>query len=193
MRLTRTHARIAVIAIVLGLALAACSHGQNVQQIEQQQQTQDTRALENAQPIPLYHYSQERAALITAENIAAQGTQTTSMFFNQGIANPVFTCSSIGLGIPDTASLSNPEQIAPVSSAWGGGSTTLPQMDPFGIYVPQGSTGTYVDCVNAAGQEYLVRWEGFVLTLTAASTWNYTTHQVNPVGNPTVKINTRRG
>jgi hypothetical protein len=190
MRLT---ARAAVIlAAAAALTLTACSHGPSVQQIEQQQQTQDTRALENAQPIPHYAYSQERAALITAQNIAAAGTQTTSFFFNMGSANPLFTCTSIGLGVPESASLSNPEQIAPISGQYGGGATTLPQMDPYGIYVPQGSTGTFVDCVNSAGKEYLVRWEGFVLTLTAASTWNYTTHQVNPVGNPTVKIKTTR-
>lgn len=180
-----------LVPIIAGtLTLAACSHGQNAQQIEQQQQTQDTQALENAQPIPHYAYSQERAALITAQNIAANGTQTMSFFFNLGNPDPVFSCPSIGLGVPDSASLSNPEQIAPISGKYGGGATTLPQMDPYGIYVPQASSGTYVDCVNHSGQEYLVRWEGNVLTVTANATWNYGKHQLVE-GAPTVKIQTR--
>lgn len=181
---------VAALVIATGVGVTACNGHQSVQQQEQNAQTQDTQALENAQPIPHYQYSQERAALITAQNIDAQGTQTTSFFFNMGDPDPIFSCPSIGLGVPDSASLSNPEQITPITSKWGGGATTLPQMDPYGIYVPSSSSGTYVDCVNSSGQEYLVRWEGNVLTSTTGASWNYTQHRMND-GAPTVHIQTR--
>src|SRR5260221_9885671 len=113
-------------AAVVALTLAACTNSPpNAQQVEQQQQQQDTAALVNNQPIPHFSYSQERAALIAAEAISANGTQTTSFFFNQGVRDPIFVCPSVGEGIPDSAQLSNPSQIVGVSSAFGGGSTDL--------------------------------------------------------------------
>ena len=93
-------------AAAVALTLAACTNSApNAQQLEQQQQQQDTQALVNNQPIPHFNYSQERAALIAAEQISADGTQTTSFFFNQGVRDPIFVCPSIGEGIPDSAQL----------------------------------------------------------------------------------------
>ena len=189
--------RIKVIAVagaaVAALAVAGCSnHPATAQQLEQQQQQQDSQSLVTNQPVPHFNYSQERAALIEAETIAANGTQTTSFFFNQGVPDPIGSCPSIGLGIPDSAQLSNPQQVVGVSSKIGGGSTDLPQMDPFGVYSPSSSTGTYVDCVNGQGQEYLVRWEGFVETVTAPAKWNAATHSVQLIGAPSIKISTKK-
>lgn len=179
-------------AAVAALALAACSSPPSAQQIEQQQQQQDTQALVNNQPIPHFNYSQERQALIVSEQISADGTQTTSFFFNQGVRDPIFVCPSIGEAIPDSAQLSNPDQITGVSSRYGGGHAEIPQMDPFGVYTPTSSTGTYVICVNAQGQEYLRRWEGFVDTITAPAVWNYTTHTEQLIGAPTAQIKTKK-
>jgi hypothetical protein len=186
--------KIIAAAVILAIAVMAGCTGNppNAQQLEQQQQTQDTQSLVNNMPIPHFNYSQERAALIAAERISANGTQTTSFFFNQGVRDPIFICPSIGMAIPDSAQLSNPTQIAPITSRWGGGATTLEQMDPFGVYTPSASTGTYVICVNAQGQEYLRRWEGFVDTITAPATWNSTTHTEQLTGAPTAQIKTRK-
>lgn len=182
----------AVAAGGLALGLAACSHAPNAQQTEQQQQTQDLQSLEQSQPLPHFNYSQERQALIVAESAAAAGTQTTSFFFNQGVQDPVSQCLSIGMGVPDSASLSNPQQIAPVSGKYGGGTQVIGQEDPDGVYVPESSTGTWVNCVNPQGQEYLVRWEGFVYTVTGPATWNTSTHSVQLVGAPTMHISTKK-
>ena len=65
-------------------------------------------------------------------------------------------------------------------------------MDPFGVYAPVSSSGTYVICVNPQGQEYLRRWEGFVDTITAPAVWNYTTHTEQLVGAPTTPIKTKK-
>lgn len=191
----RTAALIAAPAAALLAVLAACGPSQNGggNAQESRQQQQDTTSLESAQPLPHFNYSQERQALITAEEIAANGTQTTSFFFNMGVRDPIFVCPSIGLGVPDSASLSNP-----VQATWNTAGTSgvagvgLGQMDPDGIYSPPSSSGTFVICVNPAGQEYLKRWEGFVDTVTAGATWNYKTHTERLVGAPTVKISTRK-
>jgi hypothetical protein len=191
----RMAAVIAGAALALGVAVSACgSSNPSALQREDQQQSQDMQSLVNNQPLPHYDYSQERQALIVAENAAAAGTQTTSFFFNQGVADPVSSCPSIGLGVPDSASLSNPVQ--PESASNGQSSrevVPVGQMDPDGIYVPSASTGTFVNCVNAQGQEYLVRWEGFVYTVTGPAVWDKATGSVKLTGTPTMKIHTRAG
>lgn len=192
MNIRRTAAAAAAVgALVAGLTACSRSGNSSGQQQEQKQQSQDTASLENNQPLPHFNYSQERQALIVAESAAANGTQTTSFFFNQGVQVPVSSCPSIGLGVPDSASLSNPTQ--PENFTDGNGHyNTIPvgQMDPDGIYAPPASTGTFVNCVNAQGQEYLVRWEGFVYTVTGPATWDKSTNSVKLVGAPTMKIHT---
>jgi hypothetical protein len=172
-------------AAILALVLAACSSPPSAQQKEQSQQQADTSALDNNQPVPHYAYSQIRQTLIDAENIAANGTQTTSLFFMQGDPNPVFVCPSIGVPVANTAQLTNPTQVIGVSSNIGGGSAEVPQQDPFGIYTPASSEGTYVICVTGSGAPYLQYWEGPVMSVTAAATWDQATHSVKVTGAPT--------
>ena len=45
-----------------------------------------------------------RATLTEVEAIQALGSQTTSFFFNQGVADPIFSCPSLGMPVPATAS-----------------------------------------------------------------------------------------
>ncbi len=103
------------------------------------------------------------------------------------------SAQQIGLPVPVTAQLSNPEQIVGVSSQYGGGSTDLPQMDPDGIYAPPSSSGTYVICVGSSGGKYLQYWEGDVMTVTSAATWDRATHTLKVTGAPTAVIHTGKG
>src|SRR6266581_4379725 len=52
------------------------------------------------------------------------------------------------------------------------GSVVIGNMDPNGVYSPTSSSGTYVMCVNSAGQEYLVYWEGDVLQVNGNAAWD---------------------
>jgi hypothetical protein len=174
----------------LAVALTACQ-GNSVQQNEQKQQTADTQSLERSQPIPHYNYSQIRQTAIDAQDIAANGTQTTSFFFQMGNQDPIFSCPSLGEPVPNTAQLSNPSQIAPISGKYGGGATDLPQMDPDGIYAPSSSSGTYVICVNGSGAKYLQYWEGDVMTVAAGATWDSAKHTLKVTGQPTAKVHTK--
>jgi hypothetical protein len=174
----------------LAAALTACTSGPNGNQQEIQQQQQDTTSLEASQPLPHFSYSQIRQTIIDAETVAADGTQTTSFFFQFGDANPVFSCPSLGMPVADTAQLSNPDQVvgAPNSQA-----ATIGQMDPDGVYAPSSSSGTYVICVNSAGQDYLQYWEGDVMTVGAAAEWDDATHTLTVIGAPTAAVHTAAG
>jgi uncharacterized lipoprotein NlpE involved in copper resistance len=177
-------------AAIVALTLAGCNSHPSAQQAEQNAQTADTTSLEQSQPIPHYNYSQIRATAIDAETIAANGTQTTSFFFQMGSRDPVDSCPSLGEPVPNTAQLSNPEQIAPISGKYGGGATNLPQMDPDGIYAPSASEGTFVICVNGSGAKYLMYWEGPVMTVAAGATWDAGKHTINVTGAPTAEVHT---
>ena len=182
-------AAVAVMAAsVVALGLAACTSGggNSGQQLENQQQGNDTTTYEQNQPIPHFTTSQMRATLTEVEAIQALGSQTTSFFFNQGVADPIFSCPSLGMPVPATAQLSNPDQVENDSYPNGGQAVTVGQMDPNGIYSPTDSTGTNVLCLNSSGQPYIQYWEGFVDSVSGAATWNSSTHQVQVVGQPTV-------
>lgn len=177
--------------VFLGTGAASCDGSTpNGNAAEHAAQQADTTTLENNQPIPHFNFSQERQSLIAAETAAANGTQTTSFFFTDNGTQPVFKCPSIGMGVPDSASLSNPDQVV-----YRGGSGSadpgmvVGQEDPDGIYTPASSTGTFVNCINSQGQEVLARWEGLVMTFTSGATWSGSGLQL--VGQPTIHISTK--
>lgn len=183
----------AVIAVGAVMAVAGCNGSTpSGQAIENNQQRQDTQSLVTNQPIPHYNYSQIRQTLIDAESVAANGTQTTSFFFQMGNQDPVFSCPSLGMPVANTAQLSNPDQVNPDPHS-SSGSVTIPQMDPYGIYAPSASQGTYVICVNNSGAKYLEYWEGDVMTVAAGATWDSATHTLKVTGAPTAVVHTKPG
>jgi hypothetical protein len=175
-------------AVVLALGLAACSHASNPsgQQQENQQQQSDTNTYETNQPIPHFQYSDYRQTAISVEAIQALGEQTTSFFFNLGVRNPIFSCPSLGSPFPNTAELSNPDQVENDGYPQGGAAVTIGQMDPNGVYSPSSSSGTYVICVNARGQQYAQYWEGDVDSVSGPATWDDATGQIVVTGQPTM-------
>lgn len=188
---TKTIASMAAAAI-LAVSVAACTtSGNQGNNQEAQQQQADTTSLEASQPLPHFNYSQIRQTIIDAETIAANGTQTTSFFFQMGDQAPVFSCPSIGMPVANTASLSNPMQPYEGGATTNGGDV-VGQMDPDGIYAPAASSGTYVICVNSSGAKYLQYWEGDVMTVASAAEWNAATHQIEVMGAPTAAIHTAK-
>lgn len=175
---------------VLAVSLTACTQSQPAGQAQENSAQQaDQAALEAAQPIPHYGYSQIRQTLIDAETISANGTQTTSFFFQMGAADPVYSCPSLGMPVPNTASLSNPQQVVPDPNA-SSGSEVVGQMDPDGIYQPPSSEGTYVICLSSSGAKYLDYWEGQVLTVSGAAEWDKASHSMKVIGAPTAAVHT---
>lgn len=184
---------LAVLVASVALTVAACGSGNAGNKaaiLEYRQQGQATYALDLAQPVPHFNFSQLRQNLIELETAQATGVQTTSFFFNQGVRDPVQSCPSIGAPIPTTTQLTNPQQVqkdnaAPINN--GGGNAVIGQEDPTGVYSGH-STGTYVMCITADGKPYADYWEGFVQTVFGPASWNTTTHQVQLLGPPSFKF-----
>lgn len=177
-----------------GLLAAGCSTGggSTAQQRENRQQAQDSYSLVTNQPIPHYNFSEIRQTLIDAENIAANGVDTTAFFFPQGGTGeaPVFSCPAKGVPVANTAQLSNPDQNFNSGYPNGGTSYPVPQMDPYGIYTPNSSQGTYVVCLNNAGQAYLMYWEGPVMDVGSGAHWDAAAKQIVVTGAPTYTMKT---
>jgi hypothetical protein len=171
---------------------ASCGGQSAGQSTENKAQQQDEQSLVTDQPVPHYNYSQIRQTAIDAQTIAANGTQTTSFFFQMGNPDPIFSCPSLGEPVPITAQLTNPNQVVTQDSQGNGisGSATIGQMDPDGIYAPPAASGTYVICINDTGAKYLQYWEGDVMTVTSAATWDRATHSLKVTGAPTAVIHT---
>ena len=182
---------LAAVAALLGIT--ACNGQSQGQKIENKAQAQDTLSLETNQPVPHYNWSQYRQTIIDSETIAANGTQTTTFFFNLGVRDPIFSCPSLGIPVPNTASLTNPDQVVTQDSQGNGisGAATIGQMDPYGVYNPTASEGTFVICVNDSGQKYLQYWEGPVQNVTAPAAWDYGSHTLKVTGAPTFAVKTK--
>ena len=188
------------ILVIAALAFAGCSKNQasdgQKQEHETQQQIEDNYA--KAQPVPALTNSQVRENLIEIEEAVAEGVSTTSFFYELGIPKPLHECPSIGVPIPITAQLTNPEQI--INPPGDASAANLPQMDPTGIYTGDGE-GTYVLCIDATGEAYVFYWEGHVGTVFAPAkyengkiellgkaTWDFSEHTApsgtDPTNNP---------
>lgn len=190
MKSTRLRRGLGATAVALGLILAgsACSHTvSNGNTAESAQQAQDSTNLENSQPLPIVFASQERANLIDIELAQVNDVRTTTFVKAMGNADPIFSCPSVGFGIPDSASLSNPSQIEqryfPNTNSWDSG--VVDQMDPTGIYAPLSSAGTWVICLDDHGTAYINRFEDNADTVGAPAEWNYTKHFIVINGSPT--------
>lgn len=167
---------------VVGIALAGCNQP-NSNNTEHSEANAGINQILANQPVPIFDSSQQRADMIEAEAIMALGTATTSFFFPEGSvvdgkvdAPPIKACPSEGEPIPNTSSLTNPEQQT------SGGDSTVGQMDPDGVYTASASDGTFVLCDTSAGKQDLEYWEGPVETETGTAVWDASTGQIEDAG-----------
>jgi hypothetical protein len=173
--------------LALAASLAACTgSSSNGNSAESTQQQADTTTLVNNQSVPGFNYSQMRQNLIEIETAQANGAQSTSFFFTANGTVPLSSCPSIGVPIPNTASLSNPHQII-----WGqnnAGPGVVDQMDPNGVYAPTTSDGTYVICIDNQGKGVIHYWEGPVYTVFAPAVWDDATHSIKVIGASSTEV-----
>lgn len=181
-----TMALSAVIVLVTLVVLAACSASDsNGNTAESSDQGAISKAMITNQPPPFFPRSAYRGEMIEVQAIEALGSPTTSFFFPEGTtvvtsatgaahfsAPPLKTCSSQGVPVPNTASLTNPLQGEGVSGV--SGAIATDQMDPNGLYAPQTSSGTWVLCNNASGGTRFSYWEGPVFAETGTAVWSDT-------------------
>jgi len=180
-------AAVALAALLLSTAGACSSSSSNGNAAESAAQGAGSALQEQNQPLPVFPTSAYRQELIEIEAIEALGTPTTSFFFPEGTtvvatsgggehfsAPPMKICASEGLPIPNTASLSNPQQVVTQDSSGNGiqGGAVIGQMDPNGVYTPASSSGTNVLCLTASGGTKLAYWEGPVFAESGSATWS---------------------
>lgn len=181
-----TMAGSALLAILVLVVLAACSASDsNGNTAESSDQGAISKAMITNQPPPFFPRSAYRGEMIEVQAIEALGSPTTSFFFPEGTtvvetaggaahfsAPPIKQCSSQGVPVPNTASLTNPLQGTGVSGVTGAIATD--QMDPNGLYAPQTSSGTWVLCNQANGGTRFSYWEGPVFAETGTAVWSDT-------------------
>lgn len=176
------------LALVVGISACGGNSVPSGQQKETKAQQADQTNLENNQPLPNVNYSQERQNLIDIELAEVNNVQTTTFIKALGNVDPIFSCPSIGFGIPESASLSNPDQISYAYNSWNNGqmdSGVIAQMDPNGIYAPTTGQGTFVVCLYSNGQPYINRFEDNADTVGGPAEWDYTHHEIVVTGAPT--------
>lgn len=173
---------IALVALLMFVATACLEENNDATRADEELTEAILTDLQNAHPTPRFQRSQLRQNLVEIVTAQAETTQTTSFFFNLGATDPVHSCPSIGFAIPTTAQLTNPEQSIRMGNG-GGGSHSLPQVEPTGIYTGD-SSGTYAMCVDANGDAYATYWEGFIMTVSGPAEWDSETKQVVLVGPP---------
>lgn len=157
----RKYLAIALVSVVV--LLGACTDGgaPSATKSDQDLSAQILADLQKAHPTPKFARSQLRQNLVDIVTAQAESTQTTSFFFLEGVG-VVGQCPSIGFPIASTAQLTNPDQVVTRRE---GRITTVPQVEPTGIYTGD-SSGTYVICVDAQGEAYARYWEGYVQVVT---------------------------
>jgi hypothetical protein len=148
------------------------------------------------QPAPIFATSAYRQQLIEVEAVEALGTPTTEFFFppgwNGSNSHPFKVCPAQGLPLPNSTSLTNPEEI--VRDPYGGGyqlnngGIDKPQADPVGVYAPTTGLGTYVTCIGKGGTLDVAEWEGDVYSESAPAIWDNSAQMVRDIGPGTLPI-----
>jgi hypothetical protein len=156
------------IALVAVVSLAACSDskeadqgGQNARDEQRAVSTGFSR-LADSQQIPSFDWSQERQTLIDVETIRANGATSTSRFFLEGVGL-VGWCPSTGAAVPSSFQLSSTSQYVDLPGDDTRTQYPIDQGEPTGVYVGD-STGTWVICLDDAGNKFGQYWEGYVMT-----------------------------
>jgi hypothetical protein len=170
-------------AIAGTLLLTASSCGNSGIYADEEATERQLQQYQDVQPIPFYNWSQYRQTLISIQDAQAQGTATTSFFFNIGVQNPIKMCPSIGYPVATTTQLTSPTQYVGSSGA------VVDQMEPTGVYTGD-SSGTYVVCV-VGGVAVPTYWEGLIQTEGGPAYWDREIGMIINDGTPTVQVQTQ--
>lgn len=176
--------KITAVAVVALLTLSACAESRNSTVTkEKKTATEQLDQYLQSQPVPKFTSSQLRQNLIDIQTAQVNATVTTSFFFNQGVADPIHECASVGFPIPGTFQLTNPQQKLRDSEA------VIAQLEATGVYTGE-TTGTTAICIDADGRGYAHYWEGFVSAVAGPAEWDATTKSIVLTGAPTAEFST---
>jgi hypothetical protein len=150
-----------LISIPLVILLVACDDSTPANSAESGRQQDQQGVYNQAQPLPLFPYSNYRETMIQLEQQLATSTPTTWTTWESYAGKPEGVCKSMGWPIPVTVQLSNPSQM--VTGGYNNQvGATVGQMDPIGVYPPPSGMGTWAMCLDAAGVAHPSYLEGVV-------------------------------
>lgn len=134
--------------VALALLVVACTPSAERQDNTRVQDQQAHYAV--TQPIPFFDYSLDRDVLIQIYEAKNEARQTVSII-ESFTGELLFTCPSIGYGLPADTQLTNP--LAPFrysTESWSEG-VTVEQPEPNGLFSSKNTDATYVLCIRENG------------------------------------------
>jgi hypothetical protein len=103
------------------------------------------------QPLPVYEYSAPRQIMIELFNATVPELRPAWHVFSIDGVGYTDMCAGMGIPLPYSTQLTNPEYLADHSAA--GGFVTLPQPEPDSLYKPDTDLATWVLCDYGNGLE----------------------------------------
>ncbi len=147
--------RIALLLCLVVMVLGASDCDSNTANDTQEKQMRQTltEAESRVGPPGITNYTERRFFKQILE--LRDSEITTWSYYMDLTGNLHFLCQSIGYGLPYSTQYTNPEmELDGYQSI-----TTLPQVDPNGLYMPDGVAATWITCVGNKGKPEVVYWE----------------------------------
>ena len=173
-----------LVALLLGLALAVIACGGVDDQARREDERiagEQLRIYQQAQPVPLYDFSQVRETLIRINALLIEGRQGYATIVNPLTGEPLFSCPSIGFPIPADTQVTNPQNVSRENAV-------IEQVEPNGTFTSKNTQGTYILCVASGGRAIPVYSEPPVIASGAPLVWDPTTGQYQFEGEPSMVI-----
>lgn len=168
--------------IALMLVAVGCKETQETKDKRTVQAQQSQYAA--SQPVPMFNWSLERHLTSQLYQIRNQRVATHSVWrSDRGIVEG--DCSSIGFGLPYDTSLTNPLQSEYHTN---GGTVTIEQAEPNGIFASKNTTATWVMCAGQGGIIEPVYVETKVTVYPYPVTVDYDKNRVVKAGKSTVTL-----
>lgn len=136
------------------------------------------------QPVPVFNWSLERHLISELYKIRNQKVATHAVWRSDyGIVEG--DCPCLGYGLPYDTSLTNP-----LKSEWhsNGGTVTIEQAEPNGIFASKNTAATWVMCIGQSGQIEPVYVESKVTIYPGPVKVDYNKNRVTRSGAATVLI-----
>ena len=127
--------------------LAGCEDFESADQADKKNVTQQQKQYAIGQPVPQFDWSLERGLVIQLYE-ARNKEVATHTVWRSNTGKIEGDCPSVGFGLPYDTSLTNPLKSEYHSN---GGTVTIEQPEPNGIFASKNSNATWVMCVIKQG------------------------------------------
>ena len=128
---------------ILGVTLVGCVDSDSKQRNAQERILKEATSQTGMPAIKNFRERKLMKQIIEMRD--QDGLVTYTYTFSEVNGTPTFLCNSVGYGLPAAMQYTNPEKYI------SGGSTTMPQADPNGLFSPDSAEGTWVLCSDPSG------------------------------------------